>query len=520
MPAPEGGRRSTLAALELTPIPTTSNDRAQVRSSATRLEIEVRERESGRALPGARVEVGLTPSGGEAVRLAVLESDLHGRAILDAEPGGARIVAWSRGLTGGPLEVDLAPGRTLRVAVDCLPAFGVTGRVVEADSGLPIAGAEVAFWTFAESDRVVTAADGSFVHPRFPASGRGEQVRVRASGHGAAVRYLQIEPGAWTLLAARPGERSRGGSGEPWIEIELPRELRLLGSVRDSAGRTLPGARISAEGFFRALPKVASRDGAETFSLADGSFELAGLRADIGHSLRVEAPGFAARTLELAPGEGPLAFGPIELTRESLLSGTVVDLEGFPVEDLALQLEPLEPSPGSDVELPLQEGLDLGLRVESTEIVARTSAEGVFVFERLLERPYRLTAARDGAPLVEREVFPLGTGGFAHLELELSRESRALVGRVLLPEGVREATIELSRSGHVGRFTLAHDGSFRASGLDDVAPYRYRVRAVGPHTGERLQAQGTAWVFERPSLDLEPLEEGPELAGLAAFEDG
>jgi hypothetical protein len=520
-PAPPSTASAGRSRLEAPPGPVGTLAAAAAREpDVARLGIVVRDRLTGRGLAGARVEVGLAPEGAPSLPPRLLEADARGRASLEAAPGGARLVAWGEGCAGGPLEVELVAGDARTVVLECSPTFAVAGRVVEADSGLPVAGAEVSFWTFAESDRVVTAVDGSFVHPRFPASDQGlrQQVHVRADGHGSAVRYLQVGSGGWSFLAALSGEEAHGGSGEPWIEIGLPRELRVRGSVHDARGRPIEGACVSAEGFFRTLPNVASLDGGTTASLADGSFELAGLRADIGHSLLVEAPGCAARVLEIPAGESVVALGALELERECLLSGTVLDLEGFPVEDLSIELEPLEPAPEPAIEG--SEPIDVAVRVESTELAARTGAEGVFVFEHLLERPYRLTAARDGAALVEREIHPLPDGGFGHLELELERGSRTLAGSVHLRAGTRAESIELSRNGRVGRFTLATDGSFRASGLDDAAPYLYRVRALDPRTGERFEAEGEVWVGDRLRVDLEAAAPAPELAGLAALDEG
>ncbi len=485
------------------------------RLNAARLEIRVHESGSGRALPGAQIELNLTSRGGDRATIELLSSDASGRAELATDAQRARIVAWANGLAGGPLQVDLEAGRTSRVDIECLATFAIAGRVTEAETGMPVSGAAVSFWTFSESDRVLSGADGTFWHPRFPATGCAEQIRVEASGFGAAVRYLRVaQDGAWEFPGARADEGPRSGYGTPWIEIELPRALVIQGSVQDEAGRPIAGALVSAEGFYRALPTVASRDGAETSCGGDGSFTLGNLRGDIGHTLLIRSSGFAERVLEVERQSGLLDLGALALSGESVLAGVIIDPDGFPAEDLALVLLPLEEADPLDPTLG-EEDLAVDVRVQGLESRTRTSPEGTFVFEHLLDRPYLLSVARDHEPLLEREIRPEQPGGFASVELELPREARTLVGQAVPAAGLVDASFELVRFGRVGRFTLAADGTFRAAGLDDLAPYEFRARALCPLTGRMLHARGVVWAFERLVVAFEPWEEGPEPAGLA-----
>ncbi len=485
------------------------------RRTDARLEIRVHESGSGRALPHAQIELNLTSRTGDRATIELLSSDARGRAELATDAERARIVAWANGFAGGPLEVDLDGGRTTRVDIDCQATFAIAGRVTEAETGMPVPGASVFFWTFSESDRALSGPDGAFWHPRFPATGCAEQIRVEAPGFGAAVRYLRIaQDGAWEFPGARAETGTRSGHGTPWIEIELPRALVIQGSVQDEAGRPIAGALVSAEGFYRALPTVASRDGAEAFCDGDGSFTLENLRGDIGHSLLIRSSGFAERVLEVERRSGLLDLGAIALSGESVLAGVIIDPDGFPAEDLALVLLPLEESDPLDPAL--GEGdLAVDVRVQGIERRTRTSPEGTFVFEHLTDRPYQLSVARDREPLLEREIRPEQPSGFASVELELPREARTLVGQALPAAGLVDASFELVRFGRVGRFTFAADGTFRAAGLDDLAPYEFRAQALCPLTGRTLQARGTVWAFERLVVAFEAREEGSDPAGLA-----
>jgi hypothetical protein len=257
--------------------------------------------------------------------------------------------------------------------------------VRDAQTGRPIAGAAVAFWTFAEHDGVKTGADGSFRHPRFPPRAPAQQIAVIAPGYGRSVRVLRVEEnGAWKLGARGPDELAQSGVGTPWIEFELEPEQRLHGRVMTSAGTPLAGARVTVEGYFQILAKVAARDGAEALSDSEGRFEFGGLRSDIGHAVLVEAPGFARATIELAPRVGAHDLGSVCLARETLLAGAVVDSSGTPAGGVEVVVRTL------DQEAVLGSARDVGVRFESREQRTRTASDGSFAFEGLAAAPCEL----------------------------------------------------------------------------------------------------------------------------------
>jgi len=498
-PAPVDAEREEVAA----PAPTESNARANV-------EIVVHTGVAGRA-EGVRLELGYTPPGADHERVELRRADPRGRLRAAFGPGTLRIVAWDDRSVAGPVFYELAAGTSERCELMLELGREVAGRVVDAETGAPVEDAAVSFWTFAERDRARTGPDGSFRHARFPAGERAQQIRVEAAGYGAAVRYLKIEAGGgWSLPDPFDEAAARSGSGTPFVEIALVRELRVGGRVTDANGAPIEGATVSAEGYFRILPRAASRDAASTLTSATGEFALAGLRSDIGHSLLVHAPGHAEHLLELPPApEGELSVGDVSLAREGLCAGVVIDPDGYPVEDIEVALVPLAEEGAGGTVAPAARsaasapGLDVGARIQGTQWESRTRPDGTFLFEHLVERPYVVVVSRDREPLVEHEIRPGAGdfGSFGDLELRLPPETLTLRGE-LRGSAAAGARVDVERFGWVGQATVDADGRFRVAGLDDLAAYRLTVTTTSGDTGRPLSARGEAWAFDSPVLEL------------------
>jgi len=388
--------------------------------------LEVRVTRAGRSEPGAAVELVHEPRGtdGSATPHPLLHvSDERGVLRLELAPGKVRAVAWSADACALPASATLDALVPARLELELEPSYPVAGRVLDAATGAPIAGATVALWTFAERDTVTTDADGTFRHPRFPARAPSQQIAARAPGYGAAARYLRIaEDGSWKLPASTPGEQSVKGTGTPWVELVLVPELRVRGSVVDEEGRPLVDSRISVEGFYQVLPSVAARDLAAVTSDGAGHFELAGLRSDIGHSLLIEAVGFAHELLELPGDARELELGPLRLSRETVLAGAAIDADGLPLAGVEVVLR-VEPAP-----LPaLRPGtLDVPARVQGRELRVTTTAEGTFLFEHLAARPVTLTIEHASGARSELELDPRPAGSFESPCLTLPPVSVAL----------------------------------------------------------------------------------------------
>ncbi len=382
--------------------------RASMPPAVSNAVLELYVTDAGRAAPGASVELVHEPEQGPAAAPVVHTADADGRVHLELAPGNVRATAWSAQACALPVRARLALGSPARLELALEPAYPVAGRVLDARTGAPVAGAEVALWTFAERDTVVSDANGSFLHPRFPARAPAQQIAARAPGYGVAVRYLRIDAdGAWKIPGRTADEQSLRGTGTPWVELVLVPERVVRGRVRDEHGRPLAGARVAAEGFFHAQAAVATRDSREARSGADGSFALAGLRSDIGHSLLVEAQGRAAARRELEAGAAEIDAGELVLARETVLSGVVIDPAGRPVAGIEVVLREAEPEP-----VPGAGGLDVAVRVQGRERRATTTALGTFLFEGLAPQPFTLALAHEAGAQDELPLQPRPDGTF------------------------------------------------------------------------------------------------------------
>ncbi|MCZ6597142.1 MAG: carboxypeptidase-like regulatory domain-containing protein [Planctomycetota bacterium] len=485
------------------------------------VEITVADAATGRPVPDAGVELVFTPGvpGSETERNALRTGP--GGSLRVALPAGAlEAVAWSDASAGGPVEARVPDGGTLRLVVRLREAGTVVGRVLDAETGAPFEGATVGFWTFAELDRVRTGPDGRFEHPRFPLARGGEQVRVEAPGYGSAVRYLAFESdGSWQALAPHAGEPDVGGFGAPArIEIALLPELRLSGRVVDPYGDPIGGAAVSAEGYVRILPSVASRDAASTRAGEDGRFALARLRSDVEHTLIVDAPGFARRAIELRAGElragelsvgggHDLRLGDVVLEPEALLAGVVLDPLGQPVEDIGVELAQLTDE-GEAEHRALASPLDAGARIQSKRWRTRSGRGGTILFEGLSAGRYELRVRRDRGVLV-RATVELAAGEVRDgVRVDLPIEGFVLLGEVRDEEGavVPGAIVAVTRFGHVARVRADAEGRFRVAGLDDVATYTVTAEHTDPGTGRLALASATVGAHEFVLLRLEEPE--------------
>lgn len=355
----------------------------------------------------ASLELLHEPADGGPARRSRHASDAQGRLVLALAPGSARVVAWSEAATAPPALAELAAGATTELELTLAPALPVLGRVLDAASGAPVAGARVTFWTFAEADEVLTGADGTFRHPRFPSAAPAQQIAARAEGYGTSVRVLRVAAdGAWKLAARHAGEASLRGRGTPWVELELVPEQRLRGRLVDAGGAPVAGARVTVEGFQRAMSAVASPDAAATTSAADGSFELGGLRSDLGHALTLAAAGLAGEPLELGPGAGLVELGTLVLRPATFLTGVALDADGLPLAGVEVLLRPTGPPPAP------ASALDAGARAQSRERRTTTCAAGTFLFEDLLPAPAWLVIETDEGARAETTLVPGPDGRF------------------------------------------------------------------------------------------------------------
>lgn len=251
-------------------------------------------RRAGGPVPGAAVRVlDAVRGAGAYAASAEVAADHRGVArvpglpegpvLVEVTPPGEPPVRLSLEASRGALEVDL-------------PADGIEGRVVAAADGSPVPGASVRAWS-----------------PEPAAGDVAEALRLRgftAAADGAGrFRFPSLPAGPWVLEASGRGLGTartgpvrvlRGGGATP-VEIALARAGRVAGTVRDGAGRPVPGAFVEATDTATGALLPGGRARAD----AAGSFALGGL-APGPLVLTARAGGIGAsppEPLSLAPGE-------------------------------------------------------------------------------------------------------------------------------------------------------------------------------------------------------------------------
>lgn len=221
----------------------------------------------------------------------------------------------------GPVILRLSPReRTPEPSVRPEPPRVLAGKVVDAASGLPVAGAVVWSGNPLNAPPVRSGADGSF---RLEAPSAPEGIRMNA----AAAGYLMAERRFVTRKETGP------------IRLALDPAASLSGVVVDPEGRPVPGASIEpAPQAQRSLNLIRSQGKVRTGP--DGRFRLTGLLPTGTYELTATVQGFAttrrkARTA--APGR-PSPEVRIVLDPGRTVLGQVIDEGGRPIAGAALLL--------------------------------------------------------------------------------------------------------------------------------------------------------------------------------------
>lgn len=466
--------------------------------------LELRVTREGAAEPHAWIELGALAAAPELHR-----ADAAGRLVLERPAGSMRALAWSHDAMASPLERTLRAGEHVALELELVPALALCGRVRDAWSGRPLAGARVSIWTLAAQDAVETDAHGAFLHPRLARDGASHQVRVECLGYGAQVLYVCArEDGSWLAPAIRRGEAALEGSGAPArVDFALEPAVAIAGRVQDACGRAIADVRVRAQGHYQVLPEVAARDAGETRTDEDGNFRIAGLRADVAHVLELKAPGCARLALR-TPAERALEreLGTLVLEPESVLAGRVLDAHGEPVSGLRLELRPLASAHAQSAE-----GEANALRRVARRAQAESDELGVFTFDALAAGRYELGARREAALLCTLELELGPAEERAQLELRLPAAQASIAGRVSWRgRGVAGVRVELERAAEderaepAGWTISAHDGSFRLPGLEARARYRVRAAAAQGEAAAECVAQLDAAASSALELALGP----------------
>ena len=247
-------------------------------------------RRAGRAR-GGRAAAVLAPRCLRQLRSSTGVTDAGGRYVFEGIGSGEGRLILEHDRLGSPppQSIDLAANETTTLEVTMPTGQEIRGRVIDATTGAPIAGARVVsalvfIAPLGGSDRLNRAVEtddagrylfhGFLAHP----SHHGKHtLDVIAEGYE---RREEVVPTRGELdFQLTPGDEARG---------------RLLGAD----GAPVPGARVTAVGriWKRSGPQDDSRS---TRSEPDGSFHLTSLRRDVDHALVVRAQGYGRYHLNL-----------------------------------------------------------------------------------------------------------------------------------------------------------------------------------------------------------------------------
>lgn len=374
---------------------------------------------------------------------------------LTDEQGGFRIAGWpeqslelrvtdSQGFSFSQT-ASVPEGQPVTLAVPVPSPF--SGRIYDADSGKPLAGALV--WPVSDPGLLVrSGADGRFQH-RAPEPGTFWLEAVAPS-------YLSKR------IPVSPAQMSSGRGPA----IALTRAQRIRGQVVDAAGAPVPGAWIAAE-----LENPGDRppsSGAETAadggaSDDGGAFELRRLRPGLGYALRVQKPGYLPAAASAVP-PGSLK---ITLQPSPRASGEVRDVQGLPVA-------------GAEVEIAPRSRRS---RPEEREVLrAATDKQGRFTFAELPSIEVDLTVRKAG----------FAEAAFRGLQLPAGRPAVDLGKIVLRPGAAVRGRVLDSRKRPV-------DGA-RIYQVEDLARIERLAAALAEEEPEaRSSGRGDFVLEDRPA---------------------
>lgn len=233
-------------------------------------------------------------------------------AWIDPDPVRLGKVGWKR--------VDLPAQGELVVDVVLPKGRTVTGRVSDAATGAPVAGAHVGS-NWVQNRAVTTGADGRYEFPGWNEGQGSSDLQATAEGYGR--RGFVV------------------GTKEV-VDFALERGDSVTGRAVDAAGKPVADVLV---GVIAVGSKAGGADGDILGSVrtgTDGRFRTTSLRRDQDHALVLMAPGFGRTLLDFAPrtaGPGEIDVGDVVLPPARAIEGRVLDAKGSGIPDLDVTLK-------------------------------------------------------------------------------------------------------------------------------------------------------------------------------------
>jgi protocatechuate 3,4-dioxygenase beta subunit len=415
-----------------------------------------------------------------------VEARADGAFVLDSVPREAGSLVAEAGERGRAV-APVAAGASEPVALVLAPAATLSGRVVEAESGRPLAGVRLlARGRQGGSFVARSGADG-----RYAVRGLSPQRYTLTADDERFVSWSRL----LTLVAGQPESQ----------DVALVRGAALSGRVVDEQGAPIEGARLrltrSGENVFQAFVRSLQGEGVAR-SGRDGAFKATRLAPGERQRLDVQHDDFEERTIagvSLAPG-GVRSGLTIVMRRGLSIRGTVKDENGRPLAGAEVTLSRARTLRAG------RGGAQLSLVGPGSEVRRESGPEGSFEFRGLSPGSYSVAARRPG--FARASVDPVGvseTRPAEPLELVL-RPGASITGYVRDRSGNGSPGWSLAARPAGGGGPAFGPGSIRTeepTGADGL----FVLEGLTSGEAYDLQAMGPAGL-------------GPRRAGVAAPADG
>lgn len=411
-------------------------------------------------LRGSRRGIGIEGPG--VVFEGSTDADGHYR-LTGLEPGPVSLeIDPPRHSSPRDVELDLVAGETTHHDVVLRDASTIRGRVIDAVTGQPIAGAKVGE-AFHGHRFTTTDASGRYVLPAF--SDLYFDILCKAEG------YCGDE------------KRVRTRFGQPPVEVvdfALERGHIALGRIVGPRGEPLAGVYVAAPATRRRGrngPQLV--DWPSTRSREDGSFVVKSLRPDMRHVLFCVKDGYGTMVYDFPASEArqaKLDLGLIRLPKAAMVQGAVADEHGEPLQRQKVELH------GCNEDRRKISGVASASNSEDnpyqlldyyvTERNARTGDLGRFTFTDLAPGRYELRARPRWVHRTSSQVVVVSEGA-KHTGIRmLVHRGRTIAGTVRATDGGPLPKVYISVDPYVSATTAGDvevdsDGSFRIGGLED-----------------------------------------------------
>jgi len=481
------------AAHELGALAATPNELAHERANVNLLVLGLE--------PGQRasVEALVFDGEGQTRAHALHETDEQGRLALVLPTGRLRLSAWT------PTQVAPSVRATLTAEpasfeLQLAAAQAIVGRVTDAQSGVPIEGAQLTLPKSRELAAIRSGVDGRYA---LVLESNGQHaVRCTAEGYASERVDLSLIPDkSWIANPMRPDSRELVTGIPIEIDFALLRTRTLRGRTRDHAG-PLAGVSIDALGHVANGIPTATPDRASATSDASGGFELSGLRPDIGHLLTFRHAEHATVLMLVPPAHAPLIeLGFVQLGDLCSLEVHVSDSSGARIEGLHVALDtafrsPPDVEPHDPTDFPRDRSMGGAVVIHDRTSAAQnwypemaklelglqrnvmTDTAGVARFEDLVSGVHPIVL-HGHAPEELRQPVELRPGEQRRIEIVLPA-APPISGRVFDAKGsVAGASVEISPMGWRSTHSDA-EGRFSFSGLVDGQTYQIKARWTPP----------------------------------------